>query len=237
MNYENHDLDTPRWRNNTAYSIMMISLMQVFEALDGILNEWTHLKSVPEENEEEVNLHLEQFGALFLHEAKLEMASDTYILMGNIDLESKVNMFCFYNLGETVADSVERLALDDRLEVAHCVLSLNQFKGSSEHMYLKKLIKWRNAYVHGKHPRRSYRSLRENYLVTGVTYRTVEEVIVELLDLSKAYEAVRLHLEKINVSDRSKGLLRDTRSPGALADELKLYVFKDGYPIEKKEGH
>ncbi len=51
-------------------------------------------------------------------EALIGRAASTAILMAAIDLESTINRFCFFELGETTADAIESLPMAAKLERA-----------------------------------------------------------------------------------------------------------------------
>lgn len=97
---------------------------------------------------------MEEFGdiceRLWTLEADLRCCIRSAILMAIIELESTVNMFCYFNLGETVTDAIENISLGAKIEIAHRALALPDFKGTHQHRATRTLLNWRNAFAHGK---------------------------------------------------------------------------------------
>ncbi len=114
----------PFWRSNGAIFIVLKSLAEAEWVLNKMLREQRivdsklagfYAKYPPEVDVSDSEEAMEEFGdiceRLWELEADLSCSTRTAILMAIIELESTINMFCYFNLGETVTDAIENLSL------------------------------------------------------------------------------------------------------------------------------
>src|SRR5439155_6255211 len=94
-------------------------------------NMYNRLQELLEISEEENREEEAIYNFKDIHEHIVRLQSDlscsmrTVILMIVIELESEINKFCYFNLGEAVSDAIERLSVPEKLEVIHRILGLS----------------------------------------------------------------------------------------------------------------
>lgn len=158
-------------------------------------------------------------------ERDLSSSVRTSILMAIIDLESKINQFCFFNLGEITTDSIERLSLLEKLEVAHSVLGLSSFKGSRPYQVVRAMVNWRNAFVHGKCTDMPYNKIRDNHLKEPKKLLESPDEIKEMLEMLNGYILACKYLSKISKHSYTRGHNIELDYIGELIDDIKKYKF------------
>jgi hypothetical protein len=201
--------DYPGWLDNGATTIFSESLDDVVETFRLLIEEGDILvqKLLAHSKDEEYLYHLEMFGSapdekneffekLHKLQNRLERFAGTALVMAVIDLEARINKFCFYNLGEFTTNAIEKLSHTEKLEVIHKVLGLAEFKGTSQFAAMRSLVKWRNAFVHGKCTDRPSNSIKENHIVQRSDSRCIG--VGEALKYLKYYFIIYSHLIKIS---------------------------------------
>lgn len=133
-------------------------------------------------------------------------SADTTIFMCCVNSETRINMFCYYELGEETAEAVETLSLTKKLIVTHKVLNKLPFVGTHPYEALNSLVKWRNAYVHGKCNNMSVKALKKNHISTSEEYSNLIDKISELIEYLKCYLAIIDYLPKIATHECTKGV-------------------------------
>lgn len=230
----------PYWRSNGAIFIVLKSLNEAERILNAMLRESRivdkklepFFEKYPDEEAFDSEEVLEEFSDIYERLAGLERDLSSYtrtaILMSIVDLESTVNRFCYFNLGEVTTDSIERLSLSEKLEVAHAVLGLSSFKGNRCYQAMRALVNWRNAFVHGKCTDMPYNTIKENHLKKPDKYPSSSDELQELFKLLDEYLLACKYLVKISKHPY-------TSSPEVLWEEirwqidtLRTFHFEDG---------
>lgn len=67
-----------------------------------------------------------------------------------IDLEMRINKFCYYNLNDDVFEAIEKLDISKKLIVAIYSVDNSKFKGTKQYEYVNSFKGFRNSYAHGK---------------------------------------------------------------------------------------
>jgi hypothetical protein len=229
------EVDGPYWRTNGAIMIVQKSLSEVVRVLASMLREQRivdkklgpYFDKYPDDPDSYTDEAADdEFGEicdrLWWIESDLSCQTRTAILMATIDLESTINRFCYYNVGETTAESIERLSLTEKLEVIHAVLHLNSFKGTHQYQAVRKLVNWRNAYAHGKCTDMPHNTIKENHLKQPDKFPGSADEVQELLEHLDAYLLISRYLCKISNNkytsmypieyDEIEDILRDIRT-------------------------
>ncbi len=201
----------PLWHNNGATDILSKSLDEVVEIFKLFIEEGRILvqKLLAHITDEEYFYCLEMFGSVPDEEheffakyntlqGRLKLFARTAIVMAVIDLEARINKFCFYNLGEVTTNAIESLTLTSKLEVIHKVLGLAEFKGTSQYAAIRSLVKWRNAFVHGKRTDMPVNSIKENHIAQPKEFRVSRDIVEEALEHLRYYYVIYSHLNKIS---------------------------------------
>ena len=92
---------------------------------------------------------------------------DSSILMACITLESNINCFCYYNLGEECTEAIEKLSMVEKMTVCHNFLKNKEdekFKSTQCYEAILKLTQWRNKYAHGKFVDSGSNDIKKNNL-------------------------------------------------------------------------
>lgn len=230
----------PFWRSNGAIFIVIKSLAEVEQVLNKILREQRIVnnkladffaKYPPETNEAESEEAMEEFAdiceRLWNLEADLSCCTRTAILMDIIELESTVNMFCYFNLGETVTDAIENISLGAKIEVAHRALALPDFKGTHQHRAVRTLLNWRNAFAHGKCTDMPVGSIRDNHLKEPEKYPDAGSEVQEMLSLLRDYLVVSQHLRKISKHPYTSGYPVEMNEVEDRLESLRAFQFDE----------
>lgn len=234
----------PYWRSNGAIFVVLNSLRDTINIIEFIKKENitidplldTHFFKYKTEEEFESEEALEEFGNICEHlwelQSKLECLVNTTILMSCIELESEINKFCFFNIGEIATEAIETLSLLNKMEVVHSILGLPNFKGTQQYASLKSLISWRNAYAHGKCTDRPIKSLRKNHLESPEKYPDVNNDIERLIKHLKDFLNVSNHLFSISKHDYTSGYSTECYEIEELLSSLANINYDDlGNPI------
>jgi hypothetical protein len=230
----------PFWRSNGTIFIVIKSLAEAEQVLNKMLREQRivdsklavfYAKYPSETDEAESEEAMEEFAdiceRLWNLEADLSCYTRTAILMAIIELESAVNMFCFFNLGETVTEAIENLSLGAKLEVAHRALTLSDFKGTHQHRAVRTLLNWRNAFAHGKCTDMPIGSIRENHLKKPEKYPYPGSEFQEMLSLLRDYLVVSQHLHKTSKHPYTSGYPVELNEVEDWLDKLRTFQFDE----------
>lgn len=203
--------DYPYWRDNGATSILSETLDDIAKTLTMLIEDGRILvKELEAHITEENYLYcLEVYGntpdggkdpraKFWTLELRLERVARTAIVMAVIDLEARVNKFCFYNLGVASTEAIENLQPLGKLEVIHKVLGLTDFKGTAQYAAMRSLVRWRNAFVHGKCTDMPANSIKENHTVFPKKSLSSMDIVSEALEHLRYYCVMYSHLNKIS---------------------------------------
>ncbi len=237
----------PFWRSNGAIFIVLKSLAETEQVLNKMFREQRivdsklnmfYAKYPPGTDESDSEEAMEEFGdiceRLWELEADLRCCIRTAILMAIIELESMVNMFCYFNLGETVTDATENLSLGAKIEVAHRVLALPDFKGTHQHRAVRMLLNWRNAFAHGKCTDMPIGSIRENHLKQPGKYPDPGDEVEEMLTLLREYLVVSQHLRKISKHPYTSGYPLELNELEDWLERLRTFQFDEGQLLDRR---
>ena len=237
----------PFWRSNGAIFIVIKSLAQAEQVLNKMLREQrivdTKLdafygKYPPETHASESDEAMEEFGdiceRLWNLEADLSCHTRTAILMAIIELESTVNRFCYFNLGETITEAIENLSLAAKIEVAHRALALPEFKGTHQHRAVRTLLNWRNAFAHGKCTDMPVGSIRDNHLKKPAKYPNPGAEVLEMLNLLRGYLIVSQHLHKISKHPYTSGYPVELNEVEDRLERLRTFQFDEGQLVGRR---
>ena len=237
----------PFWRSNGAIFIVLKSLAEVEQVLNKMLREQRivdskldafYAKYPPETDESDSDKAMEEFGdiceRLWSLEADLSCCTRTAILMAIIELESTVNMFCYFNLGETVTDAIENLSLVAKIDVAHRALALPDFKGTHQHRAVRTLLNWRNAFAHGKCTDMPVGSIRENHLKEPEKYPDPGNEFQEMLSLLRDHLLVSQHLRKVSKHPYTSGYPVELNEVEDWLEKLRTFQFDEGQLVGRR---
>lgn len=237
----------PYWRSNGAIFIVLKSLAEVERVLASMLREQRIVdgklevffaKYPDETNPLDSEEAMQEFGdiceRLWDIQSNLSCSTRTAILMSIIELESTINKFCYFNLGETVTDSIEGLSLTAKLEVAHRVLALPEFKGTHQHRAIRALVNWRNAFAHGKCTDMPHNSIRDNHLTTPDNYPEPGDEVQEMLNLLRDYLVVCQHLHKISKHPYTAGHSVELNEIDDWLVRLRTFQFEEGQIVSRR---
>ncbi|WP_088831400.1 hypothetical protein [Paenibacillus tyrfis] len=197
------------WRVNGAIFIVVKNLEEVDFLLEASVLEEQRIKPILDEyykvyNDTNTEEAIAQFGRIsdriMTIETSIKYSIYTAILMSVIDLEGIVNCFCFYNGGETVIEAIETLSLSNKIETMHAILGIEKFKGTKPYENLKKIVRWRNSFAHGKNTYASSKSIAKNH-TSEYVYKNIEERMIELIEYMNCYIEVLDHLDMINENE------------------------------------
>ena len=79
-------------------------------------------------------------------------------------------MFCVFNLHRDIAETIEKLSVQEKLLVASGVMGKHDVKSEAVYERAGKLNRWRNAFAHGHCVDRPVKSLRHNHLIDPDEY-------------------------------------------------------------------
>ena len=241
------DTDTytgPYWRANGAIFIVLKALKDTERALASMYREQrivndkleVFFDKYPEDTHSEEEM--EEFGdiceRLWLLESDLGCCTRTTILMAIVDLESTVNRFCFFNLGEVPTDAIERLSIAEKLEVCHSVLGLSNFKGTRYYQAIKSLLTWRNAFAHGKCTDMPFNKIKENHLKAPKKYPEAFDELQEMLSLIESYLLICTYLPSISKHPYTSGYSVEWEEIEEYLVKIKAFQFEDGRIVGKR---
>ena len=237
----------PFWRSNEASFIVLKAVTEAELVLNKVLREGRivngkliiyYSKYPSNSDEAKSDEAMEEFSdicqRLWELESELSCCTRTAILMAIIDLESTVNMFCYFNLGETATNAIENLSLTAKIEVAHRVLGLPEFKGTHHHHAVRMLLNWRNAFAHGKTTDMPYSSLRENHLREPKKYPDPGDMVQEMLTLLRGYLAINQHLREISKHPYTSGYAVEQKELEERLERIETFQFDEGQLVGRR---
>jgi hypothetical protein len=226
----------PFWRSNNSIFIIIKSLKEIHR-LVGLLQDENKVvqskvkkhfgKYTDNEYSDQAMIEFaEIIGNFVIYQSELEGFVNTATFMANVELESRINMFCFFNIGEVATDAIETLSLVKKMEIVHCVLGIAQFKGTKPYEALDRLVEWRNKYAHGKCTDMPKDKLRKNHLNYPDKYPSPKEMVENLLKYINHYLIITDHLSQIS---------RHSYTSGSLSQNIEIEKLKS--EIEKSDFH
>lgn len=126
---------------------------------------------------------------------------DIITLMICIELEMRINKFCYYNIGEETTEAIELLSLTKKLTVAHSILGKLPFKGTKVYELLKEFVGWRNKYVHGKRPNIKHNELHKNHFKESDGFKNIYDVVKEIIQRGENFLEITKYLTEISISE------------------------------------
>jgi hypothetical protein len=197
-----------------------------------------YAKYPPDAGISESDEAMEEFGdiceRLWSLESDLSCYSRTAILMATIDLESTINQFCYFNLGDATANSIEGLNLIEKIEVTHAVLGLSSFKGTHVYRALHNLVNWRNAFAHGKCTDIPRNTIKENHLTNPEKFAGPGDEVQEMLTLLHDYLVVCQHLSKISRYQYTAANSVENQEIDDWLRKVRTFHFAEGYIVGRK---
>lgn len=155
----------------------------------------------------------------------IHFAATTAILMAAIHLEAMVN-YCFYRrFGEAFTESVERLTLANRIEIAHRILGRPNFTGTAPHQALTALYDWRDRFAHGKNPGSKYKDLTRNHLRDVPSTITLPNALTDARSQLRRYLLAMGHIGTLNGYPGDE-VLYDEWMVAQKLDEIDAYRFE-----------
>lgn len=116
---------------------------------------------------------------------------DSSILMACITLESNINCFCYYSLGEECTEAVEKLSMVEKMTVCHSFLMKEndkKFKTTPCYEAIYKLTQWRNKYAHGKFIESKSNDIKKNNLKEPEKIQSTYEHLQDFLKYIEYYK-------------------------------------------------
>jgi hypothetical protein len=224
------------WEDNAALGIVVSALRRVYSTLKSMVEETAQIQKtidkhgeidylkISNEDSKEYERYIDTYAHFIFLGFDVESDCRTAILMAAIDIESEVNRFLFFNIGEQTTNSVERLNVEAKLQVAHRVLGLSDFKGTRPHQAVIEIFKWRDRFAHGKIPGVPGRDLRSIH-VTPRGYKQTGEELSDTVKLMEFHILLREHLSSIDKSRWGGILNNDIRDIRDLLPTLKKFKF------------
>jgi hypothetical protein len=227
--------------------VVLKSLAEVEQLLNKMLREQRivdskldvfYAKFPSEADVSESDEAMEEFGdiceRLWNLESDLSCTTRTAILMAIIDLESTINQFCYFNLGEATANSIEGLNLSGKLEVTHAVLGLSPLKGTHVDRSLHNLVNWRNAFAHGKCTDMPRNSIKENHLTAPDKFPGPGDEVQEMVTLLHDYLVTCQHLSKITRHQYTVANSVENKEIDDWLRKLRTFHFVEGQIVGRK---
>ena len=171
---------------------------------------------------DELEKWLDFYQDTILLEHELSCDCRTAILMAAIDIESEVNRFLFFNIGEETTNTIERLTVEAKLQVAHGVLNLPAFKGTKPHQAVVEIAKWRDKFAHGKIPDMPGRDLRSIHLQGG-RLKSSRAELAEMVRLVEFYLVLREYIASIDKTPLGQTLSGDIREIRSTLATIKRF--------------
>ena len=225
------DYSGPWWRDNGAIFVIIKSIEETYSICSSILEESEKISPILAEHydkwkddyetDEAMSEFCEITDEMSLLESKLSSSIDTAILMCCIALESRVNMFCYFNIGEETTDAIETLNLVKKIEVAHRILRKRPFKGTKPYEAINDLVEFRNLYAHGKCTDRPKDKIRKNHLTHPDSFPEPGDKLADLIKYVEEYLLVNKHLSSISEHQYTSGVLSQHIEIQDCLDKLK----------------
>ena len=155
------------WRQPGVSQALVFTLAEVISAMLELARKRASLHIVctmenPTENAS-CDCYLTQLSELTSFEGMVELRCTISSMFAAIACEGMLNQFCFFNLGEDLSESIEKLQPTEKLLIAASVLGHDNVKSSHLYELLKKLMAWRNRFAHCHNPDTPGTSLSRNH--------------------------------------------------------------------------
>jgi len=232
------------WEDNGALAVVVSALRRVLMTLKLMVVETPRMQALKDKYGETLDRKLvaKEEGAveIFLQiyqdmiDLEHELACDcrTAILMTAIDIESEVNRFLFFNIGERLTGTIERLNVEQKLEVAHRILDAGDFRGTRPHQAVVEVFKWRDRFAHGKIPGVPGRDLRSIHLESGGAFKPAESELTDTVKLIDFSLVLRDHIRSIDTSDTA-GMLADIEEVRSILAKLRNFRFTEDHGVRE----
>jgi hypothetical protein len=168
---------------------------------------------------------------MFALEIELSCHCRTAILMAAIAIESEVNRFLFFNVGEETTESIERLSVEDKLILAHKILGLTAFKGTKPYQAVVEIMKWRNKFAHGKIPDMPGRNLHAIHVESAGRYKSPGSELADAIKLLGHYLVIRRHIDSMEKGRPGPEGNGDVEAVEAVLRDLKKFNFTAGHGV------
>ncbi|MCK9218214.1 MAG: hypothetical protein M0P77_09920, partial [Firmicutes bacterium] len=129
---------------------------------------------------------------------------DVITLMICIELEMRINKFCYYNIGEETTESIESLSLIKKLTVVHSILGKLPFKGTNIYELLREFVGWRNKYVHGKRPEIKHNEIHKNHFKESGDFKNIYDTVKEIIQRGEKFIEISEYLTENSISEYGK---------------------------------
>lgn len=234
----------PAWYGNGAIHIVLKSLFEVDETLERLVKEARNLdeqlRPLGLKYPSDMLAVQERFNWDFHRlydelEVELRHSTDTAILMAAIELESDVNGLLYRDIGEAVGEAAESLSLLNKLEVAHRILGKPRFKGTAQYEAVHQLVKWRNAFAHGRTPNASvHPRLREDVAPGDHSKGDHEWRVAQLSRYMRYYATAEKHILSIS-PERTGAVSVEVYFIEQCMRFIGLYEYRDGFAVSRRE--
>jgi len=224
----------PYWRGSGAIFHILNALSDLESLLEELipLNTATtvrldaHYDKYPDESSESEKA-LDEFAdirdSLWQLEQKIRMKSEIACLMSAIQAEENLNQFCVFNIHRNIAESIEKLSPQEKLLVASSVLGHHDVKGTAPFESMQKLVKWRNAFVHGHCADRPTTSLRHNHLISPPEYPGVKSGLNDTIQMVEALLRIEAFLCSISLNPYTASSSVEFREMERSVEKLSKY--------------
>ena len=234
-NQHKHQLHAPPyWRSGGAILHLEMALDELRDAIERLIvihreTDKLYDKLIRENGGEELadddERSFEIFDPLMTAEDPVKFKADLASLMNAIEAEDQLNMFCFFNLPQDMAQSIERLSPPEKLLVAAAAVGKPGVKQTAIFEGVKRLSNWRNAFAHGHCVDRTTKSLRHNHLIHPKEFPGVPKYISNMRDLVRAFLRLSDYLRKISVNDYTRRKSTNVESVRKLLSRVCKYQF------------
>jgi hypothetical protein len=179
------------WRQPGVAQGLVFTLAEVIDALLKLVDKRASLDvvctvEVPSDDEP-CDCYLAELSELLSLEGIVELRCAISSLLAAIACEGMLNQFCFFNFGEELSESIEKLQPTEKLVIASSVLGHENAK--ADHLYglLKNLSSWRNRFAHCHNPDTPSNSLTRNHVTISDNMKTFEDLFSEFPKHLRAY--------------------------------------------------
>lgn len=213
------DIDEKEWQDNGAIHILQLQFIRLKELMDRLISQLEHSEPELEGVRKELNKIsvqdrgsnldvsdrffelVEEHSKNFVDIHEIFNLVDIVTLMICIELEMRINKFCYYNIGEETTEAIESLSLIKKLTVAHAILGNLPFKGGKTFQLLNKFVKWRNMYVHGKRPNIRGNQLHKNHFAKSGEFDGLIGTIKVIIKDGEDFLKISKYLSEVSNSE------------------------------------
>ena len=159
-------------------------------------------------------------------EHKVKLLGELSCLMSAIGAEDDLNHFCAFNLQKDMAESIQRLALPEKLLVASAGLGQSGVRQSGVYDAARRLTKWRNAFAHGHCFDQPAKSLRRNHLIEPDELPWVPNSVDDARNMIDAYLKIHDYLRGISLNPDTAQTNGNVQRVRELLKSLSAYRFR-----------